>query len=91
MNKVWFDLKETNTDSESNCFHFQRFQKENITFNENASRYETNNFDLVGNIYYLPHRPVVKDDRVTSKVRIMFDANSKIEGPLLNDCLYLGP
>ena len=39
LNKVWFDLKETNTDSESDCFDFKRFQKENITFNENASHY----------------------------------------------------
>ena len=42
LNKVWFDLKETNIDSESDCFDFKRFQKENITFNENVSRYEVN-------------------------------------------------
>ena len=42
-------------------------------------------------IYYLPHRPLIKDDRVTSKVRIVFHASSKIEGPSLNDCLHPGP
>ena len=52
---------------------------------------ETNSFDQVGNIHYLPHRPAIKDDRVTSKVRIAFDASSKIEGPSLNDCLHPGP
>ena len=27
-------MKETNTDTESDCFDFKTFQKENITFNE---------------------------------------------------------
>ena len=36
LNKVWFDLKETYAYSESNCFDFKIFQKENITFNENT-------------------------------------------------------
>ena len=40
LNKVRFNLKETNTDSESECFDFNRFRKENITFNENALRSE---------------------------------------------------
>ena len=31
LNKALFDLKETNTDSESHCFDFKRFKKENIT------------------------------------------------------------
>ena len=52
---------------------------------------ETNNFDQIGNIYHLSHGPVIKDDRVTSKVRIVFDASPKIEGPSLNDCLHPRP
>ena len=40
LNKVWFDLKDTKTDSESDCLDFKRFLKENITFIENASCYE---------------------------------------------------
>ena len=39
LNKVRFDLKVTNTDSESGCFDLITFQKE-INFNESASRYE---------------------------------------------------
>ena len=35
LNKVWFDLKGANADSEHDCFDFKKFQKENITFNEN--------------------------------------------------------
>ena len=40
---------------------------------------------------YLPHRLVIKDDRVTSKVRIVFDNSSKIKEPPLNDCVNPGP
>ena len=36
LNKVWFDLKDTKTDSESDCFDFKRYLKENITLIESA-------------------------------------------------------
>ena len=36
---------------------------------------------------YLPHHPVVREDKDTSKVRIVFDASAKG----LNECLYEGP
>ena len=38
LNKVWFDLRDTKIDSESDCFDFKRFLKENITFIENVPR-----------------------------------------------------
>ena len=45
-----------------------------------------------GQVHYLPHRAVVKKDRLTTKIRIVFDASCKIKGvPSLNDCLYSGP
>ena len=43
------------------------------------------------NVHYLPHRPVVREDRVTTKMRMVFDASSKKEGPSLNECLHPGP
>ena len=51
---------------------------------------ENNNCDQFENIYYLTPRPVIKDDCVTSKVLIVFEASSKIEGPSLNDSLHPG-
>ncbi|XP_065662784.1 uncharacterized protein LOC136085410 [Hydra vulgaris] len=42
-------------------------------------------------IHYLPHRPVLRDDKFTSKVRIAFDASSAADGPSLNECLYARP
>ena len=46
-----------------------------------------------GKVHYLPHRPVVKEERETTKVRIVMDASSKINRhePSLNECLYSGP
>ena len=44
-------------------------------------------------IHYLPHRPVVKEDKTSSKVRIVYNGSSKLskELPSLNDCLLKGP
>ena len=41
---------------------------------------------------YLPHHPVVKENRETSKVRIVFDGSSKYKGePSINELLESGP
>ena len=42
-------------------------------------------------VHYLPHRPVVSEDKQTTKVRSVFDASCKVNGPSLNECLYSGP
>ena len=44
-----------------------------------------------GEVHYLPHRPVVRADKATTKVRAVFDASCAANGPSLNDCLYSGP
>ena len=44
-----------------------------------------------GKVHYLPHREVVRSDKQTTKLRIVFDASSKRNGPSLNDCVYPGP
>ena len=44
-------------------------------------------------VYYLPHKPVVRQDATTTKVRMVFDGSSKAH-PLtssINDCMYTGP
>ena len=42
--------------------------------------------------HYLLHRPVVKEIRETSKVRIVFDGSSKYKGELsINELLESGP
>ena len=44
-----------------------------------------------GKCHYLPHHPVIREDKDTTKVSIFFDALAKGNGPSLNECLYKGP
>ena len=41
--------------------------------------------------WYLPHFPVLRESRSTTKVRIVFDASAKYNGTALNDIIYQGP
>lgn len=41
--------------------------------------------------WYLPHFPVVREDKETTKVRIVFDSAAKWEGVCLNDRMHAGP
>ena len=42
-------------------------------------------------VHYLPHHGVVREDKDTTKLRVVYDASSKSSGPSLNECLYKGP
>ena len=44
----------------------------------------------VGNVHYLPHREVVREDKNTTKVRVVYDASAKGPGSSLKDCLHTG-
>ena len=44
-----------------------------------------------GKLHYLPHHGVVQNDKQTTKLRVVFDASAKCDGPSLNDCLHVGP
>ena len=45
----------------------------------------------VGKVHYLPHRPVIRADKTTTKIRAVFDASCKVNDSSLNECLYSGP
>ena len=34
------------------------------------------NAKVLGQVHYLPHRPVLREDKITSRIRIIFDASS---------------
>ena len=45
----------------------------------------------VEKVHYLPHHPVIRRDKLTTKVTIVFEGSSQAKGPSLNSCLLAGP
>ena len=41
--------------------------------------------------WYLPHFPVIRLDKESTKTRIVFDASAKYDGVSLNDVIHQGP
>ena len=51
-----------------------------------------NDLQTTNKIFYMPHRPVVKESSSSTKVRPVFDASAKgRNGISLNDCMETGP
>ena len=44
-----------------------------------------------GKVFYSPHRPVIRKDAITTKLRVVYDASSEVNGISLNDILLKGP
>ena len=44
-------------------------------------------------VFYMPHKPVVRQNATTTKVRMVFDASAKpnASAESINDCMYTGP
>ena len=49
------------------------------------------NEDTINRVHYIPHHAVIRRDKSTTKVRVVYDASAKLNGPSLNECLYSGP
>ena len=44
-----------------------------------------------GATHYIPHHAVIRQDKQTTKLRVVYNASAQGDGPSLNDCLYAGP
>ena len=42
-------------------------------------------------IHYLPHHAVVRHNKETTKVRVVYNASARSDGPSLNKCMHTGP
>ena len=51
----------------------------------------TDDLGTLGEVHYLPHHAVVKQDRETTKARIVYDASVKTTNASLNKCLHMDP
>ena len=67
-------------------------------YKSNLELYEKKNYirkidpsEVKDTKWYLPHFPVVKPDRETTKVRIVFDASAQYKGISLNNAIDQGP
>lgn len=55
-------------------------------------RVNVNDRGKIGWTHYIPHHCVVREDKETTKLRVVFDASCKVgKNPSLNDCLEAGP
>jgi len=44
-----------------------------------------------GKVHYIPCHAVIRRDKSTTKLRVVYDASARSNGVALNDCLYIGP
>ena len=54
---------------------------------------ETASEEVKGREFYIPHKPVIRHNAASTKLRVVYDASARASpnAPSLNECLYPGP
>nr|CAI5819842.1 unnamed protein product [Callosobruchus analis] len=88
--KRFYNLERRLDNNPSLKQEYTKFIKEYITLNHMKQIEESNNFTTPS--YYIPHHAVTKDDSLTTKLRVVYDASCKSSSGLsLNEALKVGP
>jgi len=66
---------------------FPEYENENIIEGDPKDKISAE----VGKVHYLPHLPVIREDKETNKVLPVFDTSCGVNGPSLHKCLCSGP
>ena len=62
----------------------------NEQLKNNRVKEDNNNLPTIRKTYYMSHQAVIREDHATLKLRVFYDASSKLKGPSLNNCLERG-
>ena len=87
--RLWSLMKRLEKD-EKLLETYDGIMKEQLN-NHVLERVEEGDDPPAGKVYYMPHTCVVREEKETTKVRIVYDASAKTIGPSLNDLLQQGP
>jgi len=71
----------------------EEYEKIVATQNESGIIEKVPNSPTGNRVFYMPHKPVIREDAATTKVRMVFDASSKHHylANSINECMYRGP
>ena len=58
---------------------------------DQSIRTDESNNETPRRIHYLPHHGVIRQQKDTTKIRVVYDASARCGGPFLNDCLHTWP
>ena len=80
-------LKRNPEQAEAYCKQME--EMENMKFARKLSKEEQDKYN--GPVHYIPHHAVLRPDKKSTLVRIVFNSSSTFQGHVLNDCWKKGP
>uniref|UniRef100_A0A2S2N7B6 Integrase catalytic domain-containing protein n=1 Tax=Schizaphis graminum TaxID=13262 RepID=A0A2S2N7B6_SCHGA len=85
----FFNLEKRLSKDRELCIAYHKFMSEYLDMNHMEL---VTNVDSNSQTYYLPHHAVIKEDSITTKLRVVFDGSAPTSSGLsLNDVMLRGP